>query len=83
MPKPSRKLLVLAALCWVAPVSAQQHPVSGSWQHHRAGCPHARASAWAAAANQSSASPAVVVGDSPAAEGSLFYIARHPLAVSP
>jgi hypothetical protein len=41
----SRKLLVLAALCWVAPLSAQQptppagRPHAADAQKHRAGCP--------------------------------------------
>lgn len=41
MLKRSRKLLFLAALCWVAPLSAQQHPAASEpeqWPFQ--GCPH-------------------------------------------
>jgi len=37
-----RNLLMLAALCWVAPVSAQQPPPAESEPHLSGGCPHAK-----------------------------------------
>jgi hypothetical protein len=46
MLKHSRKLLLLAALCWVGPLSAQQHPpASEPARWHSKGCPHERAEA--------------------------------------
>ena len=42
MPRHVRNLLLLGALCWVAPVSAQRVPAA---EHHGSGCPYAHASA--------------------------------------
>jgi hypothetical protein len=50
-----RNLLVLAALCWVAPLAAQQGPVAAKHQTHsdsKAGCPFAAARAKAIAAQR-------------------------------
>lgn len=46
MPKHSRKLLLLVALCWVAPLSAQQRPVAA---HKHPACPHSQANSAIAA----------------------------------
>jgi len=40
MARQIRNLLMMAALCWVAPVSAQQPPAE-SESHLSGGCPHA------------------------------------------
>jgi hypothetical protein len=43
MPKHSKKLLLLAALCWVVPVSAHQPPVGSTQLKDLPTCPLARA----------------------------------------
>ena len=43
MPKHSKKLLLLAALCWVVPVSAHQSPVASRELKDLPTCPLARA----------------------------------------
>jgi hypothetical protein len=58
-----RKLLLLIALCWVAPLAAQQRPVA-STQTHAKGCPFAEARARAAAQAHVKASTVIVVTDS-------------------
>ena len=50
MLKYSRKLLLLAAICWVGPLSAQQipsepEPEPEPEQWHSQGCPHERSQA--------------------------------------
>jgi hypothetical protein len=61
MVKPLRNVLVLAALCWVAPLGARQAPAPAAQPGHSADCPDARAKAAAIS----------VPG-----EGSLFYLGR-------
>lgn len=57
MPKHLRKLLLLAALCWVVPVSAQQRPASFNHQDRDGpACPKARAQALALAQAQAAQS---------------------------
>ena len=46
MLKHSRKLLLLAAFCWVGPLSAQQRQAASQPQQwHSQGCPHQRSEA--------------------------------------
>jgi hypothetical protein len=65
----TRKLLVVATLAWVAPLSAHQGPRIA--RHHSASCPHerARAAALERAATpmvaQATARPAVIVEATP------------------
>jgi hypothetical protein len=58
-----RNLLVLAALCWVAPLAAQQGPVAAKQQthsHSRAGCPYAAAARAKAMAAQRQAKTVII-----------------------
>ena len=62
MPKHSKKLLLLAALCWVVPVSAHQPAVASRQAKDPAGCPLERAKRLAEAkAAQSKAKTATVI----------------------
>ena len=77
MTMPSRKLLVVLTVAWVAPLWAAQGPVKAGHFHissTKAECPYARAEV-AARARQSHARPAVTVEGSPP-EGSFFYMGR-------
>jgi hypothetical protein len=76
MKMPSRKLLVLLTLAWVAPLWAAQEPVRAGHFHKstKAECPYARAEA-AARVRQSHARPVVTFQGSPA-EGSFFDMGR-------
>lgn len=58
-----RTLLVLGAMCWVAPLGAEPSTDSTTtWSDHDSGCPYARARAEAAAEVEAAqARPAVVV----------------------
>ena len=54
MPKHSRKLLLLAALCWVGPLSAQQRPAAPEPEQWQSGeCPHERSEAIALSGSDS------------------------------
>jgi hypothetical protein len=74
MPRLSRNLLILAAVFWVAPVSAEQRVGAAQAPGHQpSGCPYAQAKA-AAAAERANASTASSIGssDSVPADGSFF-----------
>jgi hypothetical protein len=69
-----RKLLVVTALCWVAPLGAEQRATSDqasdqasdpAWSEGASGCPYARAEAEAKAAQSD---PIVVKADLPLLE---------------
>jgi hypothetical protein len=57
----TRKLLVVATLAWVAPLSAHQAPAVA--RHHPASCPYARARA--AAVQRAVATPAIAQASAP------------------
>jgi|tagenome__1003787_1003787.scaffolds.fasta_scaffold20492155_2 hypothetical protein len=70
-----RNLLVLAALCWVAPLAAQQGPVVAKHQthsHSKAGCPFAAARAKAMATQREAKTVIIKVPD----DGSMSLLGR-------
>jgi hypothetical protein len=72
-----RKLLVLATLVWVAPLSAHQGPAAA--RQHSPECPIERArlaAAAAAAARVKNPAPSVVVVQGTPATGSLLDVGR-------
>ena len=75
MPMHLRKLLVLAAVCWVAPLSAQQRPAA-AFAHDASECPYARAEAREAAAMSAASS-------STSAGGSVFGLGRSSSGLNP
>jgi hypothetical protein len=63
-----RTLLVLGALCWVAPLGAEQREAAGTgWSDADSSCPYARAAAAAAQASQTT-----VTIETPIPRGSLL-----------
>ena len=81
----TRKLLVVATLAWVAPLSAHQAPVA--LKHHESRCPlerkaagaakaPAQAAAWAPA---KTATPAVVVVEGTPGAASALGLGRSPV----
>jgi hypothetical protein len=80
----TRKLLVVATLAWVAPLSAHQRP--NELGHHQSRCPHERAGAvvaqrsaqapaWVSA---KSATPTVVVVEGTPGAASALGLGRSP-----
>jgi hypothetical protein len=83
----TRKLLVVATLAWVAPLSAHQAPAA--LNHHESPCPSKRSGAAAAQAKQAapvaawapakSATPAVVVVEGTPGAASVLGLGRSPV----
>jgi hypothetical protein len=80
MPKHTRKLLLVAALCWVVPASASQLPVVAGQLKEWPGCPLARAKLLAQTkASQSKARTTTVIfvsRDDAIGEGPRFGASR-------
>jgi len=68
-----RKLLVVATIAWVAPLSAHQSPATV--RHHSSDCPYERARL-AALAPAKSAAPSVVVVQGSSAAASALGVGR-------
>jgi hypothetical protein len=83
----SRKLIVLAALCWVAPLSAHQSspavpsakPHATAAQKNHAGCPRKAAAAKRSATH----APALASSDGVPAGLSIFDVGRSETAFLP